>query len=165
MTRKEESIFRSRVTAALRPLKAFAVENPILPGTPDVFYDGTTRWTYDGVYSETAIPRRHCGMLELKRGVLPVRSSTKLSVDIQPGQRPFWADAHQRGAVVRVLVQVEPRQGRGANCYLNLDPDVAASLLGTTPFDTLRAAARSWIQVFPGSDGELFRWIRRCVMV
>jgi hypothetical protein len=166
MTRKEESKFRSKITDALRPLKAFAVENQLcLPGTPDVFYDGKVSWDEDGEYKEDLPKTRYCGQIEAKRGVLPVRASTKFSVDIQPGQKPFWADAHERGAVVYVLVQVEPRQAEASNCYLQLDAKVAVEHLDVSSFDILRAVARSWIQLYPGDHQQLKRWIRRCVMV
>mgnify|MGYP000885694296 FL=1 len=165
MARKEESKLRERITTALRPLKAFAVENPVLPGTPDVYYDGKTRWTHHGDYEDECPESSYHGWIEAKRGVLPARASTKFSVEIRPGQKPFWVDAHQRGAVVHVLVQVEPRRSEDSNCYLWLDGKSAADHLDVSTFDILRQVARNSIQLYPGDNKSLFRWIRRCVMM
>ena len=82
-----ESDMRSRVIKMLTPLHAIAVENPVLPGTPDVnFVEG---W------------------LELKwiRN-WPVGEDTPVKVDhYTPQQKVFMRKRHERGGNVGLLIQ------------------------------------------------------------
>lgn len=64
-----ESKWRTKVVNLLKPLGAFAVENPAHPGTPDI--------------SCVA------GYIELKKGEWPVNDDTKVDIDMRSTQRSW----------------------------------------------------------------------------
>lgn len=84
-----ESDIRKRVVAALRPLHAQAVENPINPGTPDVEFVG--------------------GWMEIKYlKSWPKRPTTKVTVQhFTPQQRIWIRDRVEKGGKVLLLLRVD----------------------------------------------------------
>lgn len=111
-----ESDQRSKVTKALKAQGAFAVENPCLPGTPDVNYID--------------------GWIELKwlRG-WPKRESSPVTIDhYSPQQRVFHVEHWRKGGAVHLLLQV-----RGT--WLLFDGPTAARIVGKVTRAELEAAA------------------------
>lgn len=111
-----ESDQRSRVVRALRAQGAFAVENPCLPGTPDVSYID--------------------GWIELKwlRG-WPKRADSPVTIEhYTPQQRVFHVEHWRKGGAVHLLLQV-----RGT--WLLFDGPTAARIVGKVPRAELEAAA------------------------
>ncbi len=116
-----ESNMRGRVVHALRSLKAFAVENACLPGTPDV-----TMLT--GLW------------MELKQiPAWPVRVDTLVRVDhFRPEQRIWLSDWSAAGGRCCVLLRVH-------RDWLWLEGGWAADNLGhVTRATLLRSAVKVW---------------------
>lgn len=117
---------RSKVTGALKAQGAFAVENPCLPGTPDVYYIA--------------------GWIELKwLRAWPARTESAVRVEhYTPQQRVFHVEHWRRGGAVHVLLQV-----RGT--WLLFDGPTAARILGKVSRAELETAAIAhW-----GSEAEM----------
>lgn len=70
-----EKEFRSKLVEALKPLRAFPVENDVHDGTPDV----------------------HClgGWIELKVGTCPVRATSRVVLGLRPAQA-IWLRGWRR---------------------------------------------------------------------
>ncbi len=100
-----EKALADRVMKILKPLDACRVENPCLPGTPDVNYV----W----------------GWIELKQvDNWPVNSHIPLRVPHFTPQQRIWLERRvRRGGKAHVLIQV-------AREYILLSGDVAAIMLG-----------------------------------
>lgn len=119
MPRRERTL-RDTVCRALLTLDAIAVENPALPGTPDVNYVE--------------------GWIELKSWERwPVGEDTILRMDHwTPQQRVRHIRRARAGG--RTLVLLEIVQSKD---YLLLDGDVAARIMGRATRAQLEAAARA----------------------
>ena len=96
---------RSKVTGALKKARGFAVENPCLPGTPDVSYID--------------------GWLELKwLRDWPKRESSPVTIEhYTPQQRVFHVEQWRHGGAVFMLLQV-----RGT--WLLFDGPTSARIVG-----------------------------------
>ena len=103
-----ERSLRGNVVAALKPLHAVPVENPVWPGTPDVSYAG--------------------GWIELKQvEQWPARAETVLKIDhYTPQQRIFAVKERRAGGACWMLLQVGRRE------LLLFDGAVAARFLSKT---------------------------------
>lgn len=115
-----ETSMRGRVTHALRTLDAIAVENGVLPGTPDVEFIG--------------------GWVELKSvESWPKRADTPLRLPhFNPEQRAWLRRRCRRGGKAWLLLRV----GRE---WLLFRGDQAADILGmSTRAETLAAAQCHW---------------------
>ena len=122
-----EKVTRKRVVKALKRLHAVAVENSIMPGTPDVNFVG--------------------GWIELKQAdEWPVRDGPLRLPHYTPQQKMWHKARHIAGGNVYVLLQV----GRE---WLLFDGDIAATVLGVCPRETLIAVARHHWKKWPG-DAE-----------
>ena len=118
-----ETSMRGRVTHALRSLDAIAVENGVLPGTPDVEFIG--------------------GWVELKSAERwPAKAETPLRMEhFSPEQRAWLRRRCRRGGKAWLLLRV----GSHAGEWLLFRGDVAADILGTaTRAALLTAAHRHW---------------------
>ena len=83
-----ESAMRGKVVKALKGLDGFAVENPCLPGTPDLNY-------IDGWIELKWLPR------------WPVHERSKVAVPhFTPQQRLFLRERWRKGGAVFLLLQV-----------------------------------------------------------
>lgn len=116
----KESTLARKVRKLLRPLDAMRVENPCLPGTPDIEFIG--------------------GWVELKKlDAWPKRPTTPIRLPhFTPQQRLWLTRRMEKGGLSLLLLQV----GRD---YLLLFGDQAATLIGEATESDLRAAA---IEVF-----------------
>lgn len=115
-----ETSMRGRVTHALRKLDAIAVENGVLPGTPDVEFIG--------------------GWLELKSAERwPTKADTPLHVPHFTKEQRAWLRRRcRRGGNAWLLLRVRTE-------WLLFPGDVAADILGTaTKAELLTAARRHW---------------------
>jgi hypothetical protein len=115
---RRERTLRDSVCLALQPLNAIAVENPIIPGTPDVNYAE--------------------GWIELKSWEYwPKRPTTTLIMDHWTPQQRVW---HIRRSRVggRTYVLLEIVQGHH---YLLLEGGAAARILGKSTRSQLEQAA------------------------
>jgi hypothetical protein len=72
-----EKEFRSKIVAALKPLRAFAVENDVHDGTPDVCC--------------------LAGWIELKVGTCPVRSTTRVDLGLRQAQAVWLRGWRRQG--------------------------------------------------------------------
>ena len=129
-----EKSMRSRVVRSLKALDAIAVENPALPGTPDVNYVE--------------------GWIELKQlTAWPQKADTVVRCDIfTPQQRVWHIRRRLAGGTSWLLLQV----GRE---WLLFDGAVAALNLGLCTRIELRCLA---VESNPSpSEKELVRWISR----
>jgi len=126
-----EQTMRGVVVRALRKLNAIAVENPALPGTPDVNYVE--------------------GWIELKKlTAWPVQPETVVRIDIfTPQQRVWHIRRRLAGGASWFLLQC-------ANEWLLLDGAVAALNVGLCTREQLAALATCHIL---GTPKELERWI------
>lgn len=124
-----ERSMRSRVTRALKPLDAVAIENLVQPGTPDVEFIG--------------------GWIELKSAdAWPKGSNTALRVPhFTPLQRLWLRRRCRRGGKAWMLLRV----GRE---WLLLGGDVASSIVGNSTKAELVSAAHSYWPKTP-TDEEL----------
>lgn len=113
----QEKLLRSHVVAALKPLDARPVENPVDPGFPDVEFVG--------------------GTIELKKlEHWPVRAETPVKLDHYTQQQRVWHTRRwTKGGNVTLLLQVESE-------YLLFTGIVAATILGHVPQAELRREAR-----------------------
>lgn len=111
-----EKVLRRWVVDALRPLHAFAVENPVNPGTPDV--ECTLCW------------------IELKHvEEAPVRVDTVLAVPHYTPQQRFWARQRNiAGGCSFMLIQVSSE-------FLLFRGEDAAHYVGYYPLQFLRERA------------------------
>lgn len=112
-----EKALASRVVPLLRSLDALRVENPCMPGTPDV--NMITCW------------------VELKQqDKWPVRETTplKLDHDLTPQQRNWLYRRAERGGRAYVLMQI-------ARDYILLDGVVASDIIGEATQAEIKAAA------------------------
>jgi hypothetical protein len=111
---------RARVTKALRPLDAIAVENPARPGTPDVnFVEGWVelKWVRAWPKNETTI--------------VPFKHFT-------PQQRVFHIRRRQAGGISWVLIQCRRE-------WILLAGEVAALVVGqSTRQELFDHAHRTW---------------------
>lgn len=111
---------RSKVVRALKRHHGFAVENPCLPGTPDINYVG--------------------GWIELKwlRG-WPKRAGTPVAIEhYSPQQRAFHQLRWHHGGAVYLLLQVQ-------SDWLLFDGPTAAKLVGTATREELfQVALETW---------------------
>ncbi len=115
-----ETSMRQRVVRSLRKLDAVPVENPILPGTPDIEFIGG--WVE--LKSEEKWPTRENTPLRLKRFTLE--------------QRLFLRRRIRRGGNSWLLLRV----GRD---WLLFRGDVAADILGdSTKAKLIKAAMHYW---------------------
>ncbi len=124
---RREAQLRTAVIRMLLPLHAVAVENPALPGTPDVNYVE--------------------GWIELKCwGSWPKKSGTPLRIEHwTPKQRVFHVRRSRAGGETYVLIEI------GTESIL-LEGGLAARILGTATRTTLyRQAIARW----PGGKAEL----------
>ena len=103
-----ESAMRGKVVKALKNLDGFAVENPCLPGTPDLNYID--------------------GWIELKwLARWPVRAGSKVAIPhFTPQQRLFLRERWRKGGSVFLLLQVR------TDWLLFTGPD-AAEYVGRVP--------------------------------
>lgn len=130
-----EQNMRGRVVRALRPLHGIAVENPALPGTPDVNYVE--------------------GWIELKwLREWPINEETIVRFEhFTPQQRVWHIKRRMAGGVSWVLVQCKKE-------WLLFDGAVAAMHLNQCPRASLYEVAEAY-----STDGfneeELKRWISR----
>ena len=112
-----EQHMRKLIVNALKPLGAFAVENPANPGTPDVC---------------TVL-----GWLELKVvRKLPARARTRVSIDLRKGQRIWlrrWCRSGGKAWTITFIV--------GHNEWLMHDGRWAALHLGVAGIEELQNAA------------------------
>jgi len=117
MPRRERTL-RDSVTHHLKSLNAIAVENPILPGTPDVNYVE--------------------GWIELKSWERwPVHPRTVLRMDHwTPQQRVFHLRRSRAGGRTHVLLSIEETHD-----FLLLDGKTAATILGKATQSQLREFA------------------------
>lgn len=125
----KESSMRGRVTHALRKLDAIAVENTVLPGTPDVECLG--------------------GWIELKSvDAWPARTCSRLAVPhFSAIQRAWLRRRCRRGGRAFLLLRV-------GNEWLLFRGDIAADILGlANRSQLLSAAIRHWLKT--PSDDEL----------
>lgn len=129
-----ESTMRGRVVRGLKSVHGIAVENPALPGTPDVNYTG--------------------GWIELKwLRKWPVGSDTLVRfTEFSPQQRLWHVKRRMAGGVSWVLVQV-------ASDWLLLDGAVAAMNLDALTREGLYGVAEASTDKFDGE--ELVEWISR----
>jgi hypothetical protein len=129
-----ETSMRGRVTHALKPLDAIAVENGVLPGTPDVEFIG--------------------GWVELKSlDAWPARHETPVRCDhFNPEQRAWLRRRIRRGGKAWLLLRVGKE-------WLLFDGATAADILGTaTRVQLAQATVRHW-QRTP-TDEELLMTFR-----
>lgn len=119
MTGRREGTLRESVLHNLRDLHAMAVENPVLPGTPDV--------ECLGVWIE---------LKSLERW--PKRPDTLIRMEHwTPQQRVWHLRRAKAGGISFVLLEVcEARE------FLLLDGALAVRYLGRSDRETLRAASR-----------------------
>jgi hypothetical protein len=115
---QRESSLRSTVLGALIELDAIAVENPALPGTPDINYVE--------------------GWIELKSICRwPRQQTTRAAVEHWTPQQKVWHIRRSRvGGQTYVLLEVVYER----HCLL-FEGAVAARILGLATADELRAAA------------------------
>jgi len=111
---------RGKVVKALRGLDGFAVENPCLPGTPDLNY-------IDGWIELKWLPR------------WPAQERSRVSVPhFTPQQRLFLTERWRKGGSVFLLLQVRTD-------WLLFTGPVAAEHLGRVPRRELeRVACAAW---------------------
>jgi hypothetical protein len=130
-----ETSMRARVTKALRPLDAIAVENAALPGTPDVEFIG--------------------GWIELKtEDKWPARPTTPLRLKrFEIEQRVWLRRRVRRGGHAFVLLRV----GRE---WMLFRGDVAAAKLGHSTREELGAVAMYHWKTTP-SYADLLQTFRR----
>jgi hypothetical protein len=131
---KSESKDRKDVVKALKSLHAFAVENPVHPGTPDIAFIG--------------------GWIELKKlDAWPVRPTTKVRLDHYTLQQRAWARVHHhRGGKSFWLLRVQKE-------WLLLHGAVAAEAVGTLTREELKG--RAILYMSEGFDGDrLLRQIK-----
>jgi len=116
----KESTLARKIRKLLHPLDAMRVENPCLPGTPDIEFIG--------------------GWVELKKlDAWPKRPTTPVRLPhFTPQQRVWLTRRMEKGGLSLLLLQVSSE-------YLLLFGDQAATLIGEATESDLRAAA---IQVF-----------------
>ena len=129
-----EKDMRSRLVRALKPLHAIAVENPVLPGTPDINYrDGwvEAKWL-------RAWPRR-------PETVVPLEHFTQ--------QQRFWLRQRCRaGGAAWLILQCR-------NQWLVFRGSTAAKYLGHVPRAELESLAEI---IFTNlKDKDLLEWIRK----
>lgn len=120
---RREAELRHSVVTALAPLHAFAVENPVLPGTPDVNYVE--------------------GWLELKSWEKwPAQRTTPLRIEHwTPEQRVFHRRRSRVGGATYVLVEIVASRD-----YILLEGGLAARVLGKVPRASLeRQALARWV--------------------
>ena len=124
---KSEGKDRKDVVLALRKLHAFAVENPVHPGTPDVVYIG--------------------GWIEMKKlDAWPVRPTTKVRLDHYTIQQRAWARMHHhRGGISYWLLRVQKE-------WLLLHGAIAAEVVGTLTREQL--IDRAILYMSNGLDGD-----------
>lgn len=125
---------RSKVTRALRKLGAFAVENPCLPGTPDVAHVG--------------------GWIELKwLPGWPKRADSPVRLEhYTQQQRVFHQMWWARGGMVHLLLQVR-------STWLLFDGPTAARIVGNVPRAVLEEHA---LEVW-SSEAEMRRNIPKAL--
>lgn len=124
-----EKATRKRVVKALKPLHAVAVENSVVPGTPDVNYVG--------------------GWIELKQAdEWPVMMGPLRMPHYTPQQRIWHRKRRAAGGSCFVLLQV-------AQEWLLFDATVAAEVLGTaTRVELVYHAEMHWLK-WPGDQAFL----------
>jgi hypothetical protein len=124
---KSEGKDRKDVVRALKSLHAFAVENPVHPGTPDIAYVG--------------------GWIELKKlDAWPVRAKTNVRLDHYTLQQRAWARIHRhRGGQSYWLLRVQRE-------WLLLHGAVAAEVVGTLTKEEL--IGRAILYMSEGFDGD-----------
>lgn len=129
MRENGRSGLRAHVLSELRPrVAAFAVENVVDTGTPDV----------------------HCtlGWIELKIGSCPVRSSTRVDFDMRLSQRVWHRRWREFGGRSWTLCRLDDRAGDLLATMMH-DGHWSAEKLGETTVDELRAGALSWWSRMP----------------
>jgi len=115
-----ERSMRKRVTHALRDLDAMAVENLVMPGTPDVEYIG--------------------GWIELKSlADWPARAQTPVAIRHFDIMQRIWLDRRcKRGGAAWLLLRVK-------RSWLLLDGSTAAAIVGkATRQELIDRAVRYW---------------------
>jgi hypothetical protein len=154
--KKQESVLRAATRDALKPLHVIAIENgEAHPGTPDQNYDGRVRWDpKTGEWENHRSLYRVTGMLELKRARLPESPySQQVKVEVRKEQRVFWAERHQAGGVVHVLLEIDHPSGRGRGLNLWFEAPEAVEHVGISRLPALAMNCVScW---FPGSRGVM----------
>jgi len=118
---------RSKVVRALRSLHAFAVENSVYPGTPDVAYIG--------------------GWIEMKKlDEWPKRSNTKVRLPHYTKEQRAWAKVHHhKGGKSFWLLRVQRE-------WLLLHGAIAAELVGTLTREELIEVSSLYLD--NGFDGD-----------
>ena len=166
MARKAESVLRTRVKEALRPLHVVPVENGETdPGTPDVNYGGTVKWhPATGLWESWKDPSAIEGWMELKRGLVQQRSSSRVAITEQPGQKPWWETRSRAGGRIHVLVELYPERLGRLPGFLWLEGSVATRLLNVASLSTLiEAAGRGyWCS---NHRLEWACWLRTCLLM
>ena len=129
-----EQHMRGRVVRALRSVHAVAVENPALPGTPDINYvEGwiETKWLRDW----------------------PTNSTTRVKIDhFTPQQRVWHVKRRLAGGTCWVLLQCKKE-------WILLDGAVAALHLNQTTREELISLADRVAEGFP--EEGLVEWVSR----
>ena len=122
---KSESKDRKDVVLALKKLHAFAVENIVYPGTPDIAFIG--------------------GWIELKKlDEWPARATTKVKLPHYTVQQRAWAKVHHyRGGRSYWLLRVRKE-------WLLLHGAIAAEVVGTLTREEL--IGRSLLYMSNGFD-------------
>lgn len=107
----EELEFRSKVVELLRPLLAFPIENTAAVGTPDVAC----------VF----------GFIELKIASRPMKSSSRVEVDVRNSQRIWMKNWIRHGGRAWFLTRID-------ELWMVHDGEVGASSLGREPESDLK---------------------------
>lgn len=107
-----ERKIRTEIVKMLKPIGAFAVENPACPGTPDI---ATT-----------------LGWIELKIGKVPVDPNKAPKVDLRSTQRVWLRKWHAVGGVAWTLTKFD--HGSGDPSWLLHRGSWAHSMLGRASY-------------------------------
>jgi len=128
-----ETDWRTKVVGGLKRLHAISVENPALPGTPDVNYIE--------------------GWIELKWSrSWPARADSRVPCEhFSPQQRIFLRQRCDRGGRAHLLWKI-------ADTWLLFDGAVAAKVVGKAPRAELEAAA-CWSYCGPAGEKALLAYL------
>lgn len=140
----QETSVRRKVISLLSPLNAFAVENPVCPGTPDVCCVA--------------------GWLELKVTKWPRRADSRVVVDLRNEQKIWLRKWRKHGGRAWTFTVIEPVIGDFADrldeCFLH-DASWSADYLGEVNEDVLRSNALAIWRGFPSRDQLIAELMRK----